>query len=208
MRRPEPSVGDRFGRLVVTSDRVKVGDHYKLGVVCDCKVEKLVSKYSLLNGLTKSCGCMHREATAKLGEANLKHGKTESPAYSAWSSMRQRCKNKNDKDYKRYGGRGIEVCVEWEEFENFYIDMGDPPKGMSLDRADNSKNYSKDNCRWATPKQQANNRRSSRKLEYRGATYSWETLAKEFGINVSAMMKRVARKHSSTLEIRKLPNEN
>jgi len=84
------------------------------------------------------------------------------PEYTAWALMKQRCSNPNIKEYKHYGGRGITICERWNDFENFYNDMGDKPKPKilySIDRINNDGNYEKLNCRWATWKQQANNKR-------------------------------------------------
>jgi len=113
--------------------------------------------------------------------SNYKHGCTKlkkrnknNPEWKAnyiWLSMRARCFNQNRKDYKNYGGRGITVCDRWlgkNGFQNFLEDMGLPPKGTTLDRIENSENYCKENCRWATRKQQNRNKRNNRYLEYNG----------------------------------------
>jgi hypothetical protein len=90
------------------------------------------------------------------------HGRTRDSMHRAWVNMRQRCLNPHDRRYKDYGGRGIKVCERWMKFENFVADMGERPAGLTLERKNNDGDYEPGNCCWATPKQQANNRRKPR----------------------------------------------
>lgn len=94
--------------------------------------------------------------------SNLRHGYRWTPTYTCWLNMKDRCNNKNNINYRHYGGRRITVCKRWNKFENFLKDMGEKPEGLTLDRIDNNKGYYKDNCRWTNWKQQNNNRREKR----------------------------------------------
>jgi len=161
--------GQIFNKLMV----IDLENYIKNGkstwsCLCDCNNKTIVVGSDLKNGHTKSCGCLKKKNKG----APLKHGHSknskQSRAYQRWVSMNQRCNNKNHKYYKDYGGRNppITVCRRWSNknphgFENFYKDVGDAPKGKSLDRINNNKGYYPNNWQWATPKEQANNRRNN-----------------------------------------------
>lgn len=140
------------------------------------------------------------ERRRKIAAAHTMHGHRimakGSPEYRtwvSWCSMRQRCLDPNTKDYQRYGGRGISICPEWEEYTQFLADMGLVPEAKSLDRIDNSSGYSKENCRWATKQEQARNRRTSKMLSIDGQNKTLAEWAEISGLPSSTIRMRITR---------------
>lgn len=126
---------------------------------CDCGRKKLVAGGNLRTGNVNSCGCSSKKFNSL---NNKKHGFRDTPTYVSWASMLNRCRNKKSPSYRNYGGRGITYCKTWSNFENFLKDMGERPLGQSLDRIDVNGDYCLENCRWATPFEQARNRTNSK----------------------------------------------
>lgn len=154
--------GTRFGRLSVQSLFIRIGGRNHWNCLCDCGNQKVVDEYSLKNGVTRSCGCFATESKRSrfITHGHSKKGST-STTYNSWAGMIQRTTNPKYRYYYNYGGRGISVCDRWKNsFESFLKDMGECPPNKSLDRyPNNDGNYEPGNCRWATRKEQSDNRR-------------------------------------------------
>lgn len=157
--KPKDITGQKIGRLTVIED---TGKRNETNVVwkCQCDCGNFIETSSRnLGRNTFSCGCLQKERVTKHGNRTRKN---TSSTYNSWHSMKNRCLNPKTPNYKEYGGRGIMVCERWIVFENFLADMGERPEGKTLDRIHNDGHYEPSNCKWSTPKEQANNRRNTK----------------------------------------------
>jgi hypothetical protein len=125
------------------------------------------------------------------GNGNTTHGRSGDPTYRSWDAMKHRCSNKKANRYDLYGGKGITVCKRWFKFENFLKDMGERPSGKTLDRKDGTKGYYKDNCRWATSKEQARNTKRNRIITYDGESKSLAEWSEVVGISQDTLKARL-----------------
>ena len=193
----EDLTGRRFGRLTVLSR----GENDHAGkprweCICDCGNTCLKYGSVLTLGYTKSCGCYRRESQR---DAKTTHGHAHERLYNVWNMMKQRCGNPHSKFYHNYGDRGITVCDEWKKdyaaFRKWAIDNGYDPEAQkgecTIDRIDNSKGYSPDNCRWVGIDVQANNTRTNRLLEYEGEKKTLAQWARETNINATTINYRL-----------------
>lgn len=143
---------------------------------------------------TKRPGSLGRKRPdlAERNRKNAKHNMTNTRTWRIWSAMRERCLNKNSKDFKRYGGRGIFICDEWKDsFQAFLRDMGEAPAGFSIDRIDNDNGYFKKNCRWADAKTQARNRRSNVLVAFGGQLLTVAEWAQKTGLERKTLEYRI-----------------
>jgi hypothetical protein len=185
--------GQKFGRwTVLKRGPTAASGQTRWHCLCFCGNERLVQAGSLKrdDGFG-SCGCAKLEI---LIARSTKHGHATngiSPTYHSWAGMKARCLDPLHKHYQHYGKRGITICHQWHKFENFLVDMGEKPPGKSIDRIDNDGPYSPENCRWATPKEQARNRRNNRLLHLNGEAKTAPEWAETLSIPVATIRDRL-----------------
>lgn len=187
----ENLTGKRFGRLyVICFDHMKKGGKAFWKCACNCGNISIVNQSALLSGVTISCGCYKNEI---FKERVTTHGLSRTPLYKVWTGMRQRCENRNANEYQNYGGRDIQVCDEWKDFENFnkWAALNGYEHGLTIDRIDNDEGYRPDNCRWTDRITQGNNRRICRYITYAGNTHTIAEWARLFNINYSTLYDHI-----------------
>ena len=185
-------VGQVFGRLRVV-ERAGTDQNKKVvwRCACECGKEVCVPSGSLVTGNTTSCGCYQKERTTK-------HGGWRKSSYNTWRAMIRRCTVPTDKDYPRWGGKGIVVCQEWFDYTKFAADMGEPEGNQTLDRTDPYGPYTKENCRWASPLVQARNIRVPKDSES-GVVGVIRTYGDKWLASITAGKKRFYGKSRDTI---------
>lgn len=190
--------GQRFGRLIVLS-YAHTNQHGKAiwHCRCDCGNEKDIIGCSLTRGLTKSCGCLHDEKSKDnckvMSNSNKKHEECKTRLYNIWHGMKARCGNPNNTSYEKYGGKGIKVCDEWQDYLSFreWALNNGYSESLTIDRINNNGNYEPSNCRWATIREQENNRTNNVLLTAFGKTQTMSQWAKEKNICKSTLFNRL-----------------
>ena len=194
MAREYLQTGLKFERLTV----VKYAGNRLYLFKCDCGKEKEYLRWSVTSGKIKSCGCLAQEFMDNIGERSIKHGhiknSIKSPTYSSWESMWARVNQKNKKRYKDYGGRGITIEERWKDFSLFLLDMGERPEGKTLDRKDNNKGYSIENCKWSSLKEQGRNKRNNNIINYQGREITMVELSETLEVDYEKLRYRITTK--------------
>lgn len=188
--------GEKYTRLTVI-ERVpnasKTDTNARWLCKCDCGKTVIAYGQDLAKGKFKSCGCLNAERITK-------HGMARTKVYKVWKSMKTRCDNPNQHGYHNYGGRGIAYDPAWADFENFYRDMGDPPKDspkrggkITLERLDNEGPYSKANCAWKSLVDNLNNKRNNVTVTALGMTLTYAQWAERLGVSWYCIRDRIER---------------
>lgn len=184
--------GQRYGKLTATffAGKNKHGQTQWL-CRCDCGYKTVVTTGHLRSGHTKSCGCAAIETARK---NHTTHGMGKTRLYRIWSNIKSRCENPGSSVYERYGGRGITVCDEWRDsFQSFkdWAEENGYKDNLTIDRIDNNGEYSPENCRWATPKEQGNNKRNNHLIEINGETKTLSQWCDLYGLSSDLVKQRI-----------------
>lgn len=191
--------GSRIGRWTVIDDTpFRDAKNLFYECMCECGTVRFVRSSCLLKATSLSCGCTTKEINKAL---NTKHGFYYHPLYHVWINMMNRCYNSENSAFKHYGGRGIFVCDRWHDIANFVHDnefLG--YKNKTIDRRENDKGYSPDNCRWITKKEQNLNKRSNILITYNNATKTLYEWARDLGLRYSLLYQRIQTQRLSVEE--------
>lgn len=195
----EDYIGKTYNRLTIINFTVSKtlssgGKHHIVNCQCSCGNFCAVKLNNLKSNTTKSCGCISKEMPN-----SKKHGLINTSEYDIWQHIKSRCLNSKIPEYKNYGGRGITICSEWlNSFENFIQDMGfRPTSAHSIERKNNNLGYFKENCRWATAKEQANNRRTTVFITFNNKTQTLSEWCDELNLNYKIIHQRLNRSNWS-----------
>jgi len=189
---PDPPINTLFGRLRFIQKVPPIKARTIWEMECSCGTKKLFQAEHVKTGRSKSCGCFKIEETVK---RSTTHGKSHTWLYYKWQNMIKRCTSPSNKHYDIYGGRGIKVCERWlQSYANFEADIGYPEnKSYTIDRIDPNGNYEPSNVRWATPKQQANNKRNTKRIMWKGSMMTIPEIADLENVKYSALKAKLDR---------------
>lgn len=185
--------GKRFGRLLVIKEGPKSIEQLRWWCQCDCGTRKLIFGTALKSGFTNSCGCLNSERSASRRTIHSESvDRKATKEYRAWQLMKARCYVQGNNRYHAYGARGIRVCERWlNNFGHFLADMGRAPsKAHSLDRVDVNGDYCPENCRWSTPVEQGNNKRTNIRVKTPEGDLTVAQLARKTGVSYGTLLKR------------------
>lgn len=195
--------GKKFGRWTV----LERGENGKNGYArwitkCECGNYSLVRTSDLKNNNSQSCGCLKKELCKK---QHTTHGMINTRTYHIWEGIKTRCKNSKFIYFKYYGGRGIRYCKRWENFKNFFEDMGECPLDKQIDRIDNNKGYFKENCRWVTSQENNRNKRNNTLITYNSETKCLTEWAEKIKINPRTLSDRINKLNWTIKEAIEIP---
>jgi hypothetical protein len=192
--------GKRFQMLTAIKFLPDLGKYAAYLFECDCGIQKRILAQSVVHGFTVSCGCFQKEQAAQIKKVHGHSGLKRTKTYNSWAGMMDRCEWGGHPSYAKYGAKGIRVAPQWFSFECFLKDMGERPDGTSIDRKDNKKGYSPENCRWATRQEQALNTSRTIKIVYQGEIIAFHTLCEQLNLPKKAIRARAVRRGNNYVE--------
>lgn len=185
-------VGTTIGTCIYIKEVTSSSNYRTALFKCSCGKEFKCRIDKIKRQEVRSCGCLRDEKIKQQGHKNKTHGQSYHPIFSIWAGMVHRCQDINNIGYSLYGGRGIKVCDRWLDINNFIEDMYPTYiKGLEIDRIDNDGNYELSNCRWITRKENCNNRRSNRVIEYEGVIKNMKQWSEFLNIPYNILMYRL-----------------